>query len=200
MSRSGRIRVLGEHDLAHLPAFCGACPLGPHTHAEAESSWAAAAVARFGFCGVAVVDRDQVVGYLLVSPALNVPSTHPIAHGPRTPDSAVVMSVRVLEPYHRVGYGKHLVQAVAARLVRQAGCLEAAGATGGRSCQIPPRGWLEGVGFAPCDEAPTLGGVVRMRLDLESTVAWRPDLRWALDLVDGLVSRPAQPEHPRVRQ
>lgn len=214
MGRSGRVRPLLERDLARLPLTCPRCVLGSSSLVDADSGWASAAVDRFGLCGVVAVIDHHAVGYLLLSPALNVPATHPIAHGARTPDSAVVMSVRVLEDHRGSGVGKHLVQSAAARLLRQANCLEAIGTSGNPSCQTPPLNWLESVGFVPCDDPvgtpaglgpPTRrlpGGIaapVRMRLDLSSTVTWRPDLQWAKSWVGGWAGRPAQPEHPRSR-
>lgn len=207
MSRA-RIRRLGVPDLHRLPPTCSACPLGTELHpgldhaSNGAATWARAAEADWGFCGVGVVDQDRIVAYLLLSPPLHVPRVGPQSGFGLNPDAAVVMSVRVLEEYAGAGLGRQLVQAAAARIFRTPFvALETRGALGRGSCAVPPVGFLEAVGFRIIHPHPVQPG---LRLELSRTVNWLPDLRPALDRVFDWV-RPlppapagrAQPGHRR---
>ena len=54
-----------------------------------------------------------------------------------------------------------------------------------------PTRWLETVGFVVVREHPV---TPRLRMDLQSTVRWRPDLTAAWSRLTGLVAQPAPPE------
>lgn len=192
-----RIRRLGVSDLHRLPATCTACPLGAGQHpgldqsANKGATWARAAEADWGFCGVGVADQDRIVAYLLVSPPLHVPRVGPQSGFGLNPDAAVVMSVRVLQGYAGFGLGRQLVQAAAGRIARTPfRALETRGAPRHGACGIPPVGFLEAVGFTTIDPHPIHP---RLRLELARTVSWFPDLRPTLDRVFDWV-RPLPPE------
>lgn len=54
-----------------------------------------------------------------------------------------------------------------------------------------PTGWLEAVGFVVVRDHPA---TPRLRMDLQSTVRWRPDLAAAWSRLTGLVSQTVPPE------
>lgn len=192
-----RIRRLGVLDLHRLPPTCPTCPLGASGQpgldraANGAATWARAADADLGFCGVGVADQDRIIAYLLLSPPLHVPRVGPQSGFGLNPDAAVVMSVRVLEEYAGAGLGRQLVQAAAGRIARTPfRALETRGAPGNGACVIPPVGFLEAVGFTTIHAHPIHP---RLRLELSRTVSWLPDLRPAFDRVAGWV-RPLPPE------
>ena len=63
---------------------------------HAGDDWVRAAEQRWGLCGVAALESDEVVGYLLLAPSFTVPSGHPLSRGPRTPDGAVLLLVALI--------------------------------------------------------------------------------------------------------
>lgn len=196
MSRA-RIRRLGVPDLHRLPQTCATCPLGSGIQpgldraANGAATWARAAAADWGFCGLGAVDEERIVAFLLLSPPLHVPRLGPQSGFGLNPDAAVVMSIRVVEEYAGMGLGRQLVQAAAGRIARTSfRALETRGAPGNGACAIPPIGFLEAVGFTTIDPHPVHP---RLRLELARTVSWLPDLRPALDRVVGWV-RPIPPE------
>ncbi|WP_432559390.1 GNAT family N-acetyltransferase [Granulicoccus sp. GXG6511] len=192
-----RVRRLGTTDLHRLPETCPLCPLGAGHQpgldpgGNGAATWARAAETDWGFCGLGIVQQDRVVAYLLLASPLHVPRVGPQSGFGLNPDAAVVMSVRVLEQYARLGLGRQLVQAAAARMVRTPfQALETRSTTGRSGCAIPPPGFLEAVGFTVIDPHPL---DPRYRLDLSRTVRWVPDLRPAFDRVLDWV-RPLPPE------
>ncbi len=196
--RTHRLRPLSASGLGSLPLWnCRTALVGPG--ADPSAAWAAAAVERFGSCGVGAYDTDELIGWVVYCPALNVPSDHLLARGTRLAESAMLLAVSVRDTHRGHGIGRQLVQAAASRTVGGATCIDALGAAVPLSCEVAPVYWLTAVGFAPVDDAPLGPGPVRMRLDLGSTLRWRPDLRSAVDLLTGWVPRPGVAHEPAGR-
>jgi len=105
------------------------------------------------------------------------------------------MSVRVVEEFQRKGIGRQLVQSAAALAARRdIRALEAVGTyRDGPSCMLPAA-WLESVGFAVVRPHPL---TPRLRMDLQSTVRWRPDLGAAWHRLTALVPQSTPPEPAR---
>lgn len=187
-SRFQALRV-GELDLLPVCRECDAVPPG--------TSWAQAAVDRWGLCGMAAVAGRRVVGYVLIAPALNAPRRAAVARAPHQADSALLLAAHVQPAQRRNGLGRALVQGVAARLVRSGTpCIEAVGSVLGGTCATPPLLWLEGVGFVVSVEHPIRP---QLRLDLDRAVPWRLDLRAAWDRIAGAVVPPIAPPAPAGR-
>lgn len=182
-----RLRPLAASDLVRLSEAGHRCRLGPMLVPDA--AWAAAAVAEWGMCGVAMVLDGRVVGYALVATPLHVPRTHPLNNGGVNADAAALVAVYVSEAQQRCGYGRQLVQSTAARLVgrRHITAIDAVGSASG-VCGAPPSDWLMAVGFQPLTTDPT-----RYRLDLRGTRSWREDVAGVIQHVIGIV-RPLPPE------
>lgn len=193
MSRR-RLTNLTVGSLSALPKTCPTCLLGPGITPGLESGgkpagWARSAENDWGFCGVAAYADGAVVGYLLLSSPLHVPRIGPQSGG-LNPDAAVVMSLRVVQPYTGGGLGRQLVQSASARMMRtQFEALEVRGCSRPRCCALPPVGFLESVGFLPVDEHPV---TPRLRLEFSRTLRWVPDLRPAWERLVGWV-RPLPP-------
>jgi ribosomal protein S18 acetylase RimI-like enzyme len=193
MSRP-RLTSLTIGNLSALPMTCPSCLLGPGIKPGLDedakpTTWARSAQNDWGFCGVGAYAHGAVVGYLLISSPLHVPRTGPQSGG-LNPDAAVMMSLRVVEPYAGCGLGRQLVQSAAARLIRtQFEALEVRGSLHQRCCALPPVGFLESVGFLPVDDHPL---TPRMRLEFSRTLRWVPDLRPTLERLVGWV-RPLPP-------
>lgn len=196
--RARRLRPLSVEGLRTLPAWnCRTSLVGPD--ADPSPAWARSAMERFGSCGVSAVDNDEVVGWVLYCPALVVPTHHQLGRGPRLVDSAMLLGVAVQESHRGQGIGRQLLQTAAGRMVGGAACVDALGAAVPLSCEVAPMHWLTRVGFEPVDSAASGPGPVRMRLDLGSTLRWRPDLRSAFDLLTGWVPRPGVAQEPAGR-
>ena len=202
-----RFRRFGTADLHRLPPTCPGCPLGAELQpgldpaGNGAATWARAAEAEWGFCGLGVVDEDRVVAYLLLTSPLHLPRNGPQSGFGVNPDAAVGMSVRVLEEYAGCGLGRQLVQAAAARIARtQFQALETRACPGAGACAIPPAGFLEAVGFTAIQPHPLNP---RYRLDLSRTVRWLPDWRpvfdRVLDWVRPLPPAPAGRARPKSR-
>ncbi len=191
-----RLRPLTASSVAGLPPTCQLCPLGADRPYSEGMAWAKAADVKWGFCGIVAHNEGRVIGHLLVSPALNLPSTHPLANGPRTPDAAVVISVRTqcltsLGPQARAAITRQLVQSACAHLAGATGVLQAAASLGNGTCQAPQVNLLAQAGFH-LDHAHVIGlpaGVRRMEIELPTTAKW-VDLHHAWEALTGWVSRP----------
>ncbi|MDO5498664.1 MAG: GNAT family N-acetyltransferase [Propionibacteriaceae bacterium] len=201
MSRP-RIRRLGVPDLHRLPPTCPTCPIGPERQpgldpsANGAATWARAAEADWGFCGLSLTQAERIVAYLLVSSPLHVPRAGPQSGFGLNPDAAVVMSIRVLPEYAGSGFGRQLVQAAAARMTRtQFRALEVRGSHTSGACAIPPVDFLEAVGFHMIDPHPLHP---RLRLEFSRTARWAPNLAPALDRVLTW-ARPLPPAEPASR-
>lgn len=189
-----RLAHLTISNLSAVPRTCPTCLLGPGIVPGLEkdgepAAWARSAQNDWGFCGVAAYANGAVVGHLLLSSPLHVPRAGPQSGG-LNPDAAVVMNLRVLQPYAGCGLGRQLVQSAAARMIRtQFEALEVRGSIRPRCCALPPTGFLESVGFLPVDDHPL---TPRFRLEFSRTVRWVPDLRPAWGRLVGWV-RPLPP-------
>jgi GNAT superfamily N-acetyltransferase len=102
------------------------------------------------------------------------------------------MSARVLPEWQGKGVGRQLVQSAAAMVARRdIRALEAVGThREGPSCMLPAS-WLESVGFAVVRPHPL---TPRLRMDLQSTVRWRPQLGAAWQRLAALVPQTSTPE------
>lgn len=212
-----RLRPLSVADLAVLPADC---PCGGRRLLSTSTTWASAAVQRFGVCGVAAFDGSEPIGWLLVSPALNLPASHPLATGARDAAVAQLLQAHVVEAWRGIGIGRHLVQSLAGRLVACSDAIDALGAVAplagaaasgdGSRCLVPPASWLQQVGFAAVEPSGGLPGPMgalgrgtrlaavdgqrRMRLDLRRTRRWTPDVAGALSRALGWAAPASVPE------
>lgn len=153
-----------------------ACPYCGRT-VTPDTPWVAAAVARWGWCGVKLSTDEQVSGLLLLGPAEET-------------GHAMVMCAWVRPASVRSGYGRQLVQAASAALLsRQVRVIVARGSRGNLRCSAPPRDFLRGVGF-------TRGLDDRLwRLDLDRTVSEPTGVRGMLGrFMESL--RPVSPPEP----
>jgi hypothetical protein len=192
--RIRRFRPVTAVGLARLPETCERCPLGPSSRFSPNPSWARAAEDRWGACGLAADHDGTTIGYILVTPALTLPRSHPLTMWARTPDSAVLMSMRVFDDQASAILPQHLMQALAARLTGSVSCLEAVGTDGAPSCTTPAMSWLESVGFVKDERQRPVGfapHLHRVRMDFNTTVTWAPGLRSVWGTVHGWVSQPA---------
>lgn len=161
------------------------------TYVEASRHWAEEVTAAWGSCGYLALEQDEPVGYLTVAPGHLVPQIRSFPTIPVSPEAAVLMSVRVAEQRVGQGMGRRLVQAAAAWAARsRVEALEAVGVHGEDPC-LPPAAWLERVGFRTVRAHPLYP---RLRMDISSTVRWRPELGAAWHRLTDLVSQPVPPE------
>lgn len=200
---SRRLRPMTAADTAELPGLCATCTFWeaglsdlaiPSNHRDggvAKSEWAEGVTDHWGYCGVVASQNDIVIGYLIMAPASYVPRLAAFP-APISPHSAVVMSALVIEEHRGHGIGRQLMQSAAGLVARRdIRALEAVGTYhDGPSCMLPV-GWLEAIGFAVTRAHPT---TPRLRMDLASTVRWRPDLGAAWHRLTGLVAQPHPPE------
>ncbi|WP_460743841.1 GNAT family N-acetyltransferase [Mariniluteicoccus endophyticus] len=198
-ARHRRLRPFHVKHLEALPATCRSCPLGPlaiPALRDAEpAGWVRASEGEWGQAGVSCWDDGQIVGYLLVSTPLHVPRSGPQSGVAQRPDAAVVMSLRVIDEYARLGIGRQLVQAAAAMIARGPApfrALEVEATRAVATCALPSAEFLTAVGFEICRPDPVRP---RLRLDVDRAVRWRPHLNAAV--VDRLTAwarpLPAEP-------
>lgn len=200
---SRRFRPMTATDVAELAEPCRSCAFWEASLADLATSadqrrmgtkadWAEAVTDHWGYCGVAAYNDHELIGHLTMAPAMYVPRLAAFATTPVSPDAAVLMSVQVAEEHRGHGVGRHLVQTAAALLARRdIRALEAVGTYhDGPSCMLPAA-WLQGVGFAVVRPHPT---TPRLRMDLQTTLRWKPDLGAAWSRLTGLVTQPAMPE------
>jgi len=198
-----RFRPMTAADLAAIAEPCTRCTFwearladlatsSDREGTETKQQWAEAVTRHWGYCGVVAYNDDELIGHLTMAPAMHVPRLGAFATTPVSPDAAVVMSVRVAEEHRGHGVGRHLVQTAAALVARRdIRALEAVGTYhDGPSCMLPTA-WLESVGFAIVRPHPV---TPRLRMDLQATQRWRPDLGAAWSRLTGLVTQPAAPE------
>jgi len=199
-----RIRPLTAGDIPRLPDPCAQCTFWESSlgdlatssdhrdRTETKLEWAEAVTARWGHCGVMAVNDGEIVGFLTMAPAGFVPRLGAFATTPTSQDAAVVMSLRVVDGFQGKGIGRQLVQSAAALVVRRdIRALEAVGTyRTGPSCMVPAS-WLESVGFSVVRPHPI---TPRLRMDLQTTLRWRPDLGAAWQRLAGLVPQTVPPE------
>lgn len=198
-----RFRPMTADDLAAIPEPCRSCTFWEASLSDLATSadrrrtgtkadWAEAVTAHWGYCGVAAYNDNELIGHLAMAPAMHVPRLGAFATTPVSPDAAVLMSVQVAEEHRGHGVGRHLVQTAAALVARRdIRALEAVGTYhDGPSCMLPA-GWLQSVGFAVVRPHPV---TPRLRMDLQTTLRWKPDLGAAWSRLTGLVTQPALPE------
>lgn len=199
-----RFRPLRVADIPNLPEPCARCafwesslsdlvsPAESRDSSKVKLEWAEAVTARWGHCGVLALDDGEPIGFLTVAPASMVPRLGGFSTTPASSDAAVLMAVQVVDAWQRKGIGRQLVSSVASLLVRRdIRALEAIGTNReGPSCMTPTP-FLESVGFTVVRPHPV---TPRLRMDLQSTQRWIPDLGAAWNRLTGLVVQPASPE------
>lgn len=205
-----RFHPMTVADLALLPDPCSRCTFweeslhdlaAPDLHrdrTEVKREWAEAVTARWGYCGVVAVDGDDLLGYASLAPAGLVPRLGALTTTPVNPDVAVLLSVRVEEQHRGRGIGRQLLQSAAGLMVRRdIRAIEAiASYREGPTC-LAPAGFLERVGFAVIRPHPV---TPRLRMDLQTTARWLPDLGAAWNRLTGLMPQPAPGPEPAHRQ
>lgn len=199
-----RFRPLTAENLSALPEPCARCTFWVSSLSDLASpperrdgqrmklDWAESVISHWGYCGVLAVNDGETIGSLTMAPASKVPRLGAFATTPVSPDAAVLMGVWVDSPLRGKGIGRSLVQTAAGLLVRRdIRALEAVGTyREGPSCMVPA-GWLESVGFTLVRPHPV---TPRFRMNLQTTVRWRPDLGAAWQRLTGLVTQPNPPE------
>ena len=200
MLRTRRIRPMRASEIGLLPQPCSTCafwegslvrrPNGGQAR-TIKQEWARQVEENWGNCGLIAVDGERIIGYLTLAPPQFVPRLAAFATTPVSQDAVVVLNVRVLDGYDGHGLGRQLVQAAAAMAVkRDLRALEAVGSHRETTCMAPV-GFLEAVGFTVVRDHRVSP---RLRLDLNTTVRWQPDLGAAWHRLRGLVTRPPPPE------
>lgn len=195
------VRLTLDH-LDALPEPCRSClfwELDPVRRSRVEDrrsekdAWVSEVLREWGSCGrVALVD-DEPVGYLLYAPEAFVPGAASFPTAPVSPDAVLLTTVYV-DPAHRGGLGRMLVQGMARDLIERGGirAVEAFGDTrGGGRCVVPAE-FLGSVGFKTQRAHPVNP---RMRMELRSTLTWKDELEAALERLLGAV-RPAKTKAP----
>lgn len=201
---SRRIRPLTAADFPQLPDPCSRCTFWEASlsdlatssdhqdRAQTKLEWAEAVTARWGYCGVMAVNDGEIIGFVTMAPAMYVPRLGAFATTPVSQDAAVVMSVRVMEEFQGKGIGRQMMQSAAGLAARRdIRALEAVGTyREGPSC-MAPASWLLTVGFGVVRPHPV---TPRLRMDLQTTVRWKPDLGAAWQRLTGLVPQGVPPE------
>lgn len=186
-------------DLAGLPRTCPDCD----RIAPVGAGWVQQTVRAWGQCGWrldggpgASTDgspAELTRAAILVAPSQHRPYAGPLASTPLSPDSAVLVSLRIVPEFRGAGIGRRLVQASAALAVRRGyKGLEAIGTRGPQSCCLLSVDWLCSVGFQVSRDHPM---TPRLRMDLATTVSWRTDLEAAWQRLTDLVA-PSPPPEP----
>ncbi len=142
---------------------------------------AAAAERTWGLCGVLACQDQQLIGMLVLGPAGAKPADRAAAARLSRMTAAWVDTGR-----RGAGLGRQLVQSAAAELTRRNLCALEAIAHPRRM----PVEWLLAVGFRTVQPHPL---APRLRMDLTTTVRWRPDLAAAWHRIAGLVPAPLPP-------
>lgn len=188
---SRRIASLTPADLPDLPTCAGGHP----DLVTDDVAWPRLAMDHLGLCGVSAHQNGEVVAYALVTPSFAVPDGHPLAPAPRTPDAAALLVLWVDESYARQGWGRQLIQSLAARLTGQVQVIEAASSDHAPTCCEPSSDLLEGIGFSPTG----LPGRYHLRLDqtLETESPWPRAVSRAAARMAAWVQQP-RPEPGRV--
>ncbi len=208
-----RISELHPSGLRSLTPRCSRCSLlapGAADVVTDESGgrdWPEAAEAALGFCGVVATVDGRAVGYLLASSASAVRDCRRRAGtclglDDFSPDALVLVGVYVDPRWREMGVGRDLVRGLAARAAgRGVAAIEASASWPPRlsraaSCAQPPSRWLQAVGFRLVRERPF---DPRWRLDLATTVRWRPALSRAWQRISDAM-RPAPTAEPAHRE
>ncbi|WP_420176338.1 hypothetical protein [Luteococcus sp. OSA5] len=204
MRRNPRVHLVVPGDLPRLLPTCQGHGNLDGLLQDPSASWARAAMDQWGLCGAALLDdQAQPCAQMMICPGLQLPTGHPLVNWSKTPEAAYLLALVTTpasdpRPTAEDPRVKVLVQALARQLSGQVATVEAAARRESGTCLEPPSAWLAAAGFTVVPEARA-DGRVRMRLDLESTVRWRPGLGRARALLEGLVPRPLPPVEPTGR-
>ncbi len=212
-----RYRVLTPKGLAAISDPCGRCGYGFAAGDDAHPvenvpvgppEWTRAVADRWGLCGLAAHVNGDTPGYLTMAPSELVPFVSLPGPGGSSadvfsPDAAVVMAVAVCRDYRGRGLGRNLVRAAIAQLSkRQIGTVEAIGTysalgiphadgADASTMLLLPVGFWQALGFRVVRHHPI---TPTLRLDVSTTVRWRPDFAAAWHRLAGLVSQPSPPQ------
>jgi len=199
-----RFRPLRVADIPNLPEPCARCafwetslgdlvyPADHRDDSKVKLEWAETVTARWGYCGVLALNDGEPIGFLTMAPSALVPRLGGFSTTPMSPGAAVLMSAQVIDGFRGKGIGRQLVSSAASLLVRRdIRALEAIGTNReGPSCMTPTP-FLESVGFTIIRPHPV---TPRLRMDLQSTQRWIPDLGAAWNRLTELVGQPTSPE------
>ncbi len=166
--------------------------------AAEKDAWLSTVLREWGSCGRVAMLDDQPVGHVLYAPPAFVPGagSHPTA--PVSADAVLLTTAYVAPEHAGGGWGRMLVQSMAADLVARGGirAVEAFGDAGGtRGRCVVSADFLAHVGFRTHRAHPT---TPRMRMDLRSALTWKDEVEAALERLVGVV-RPSGAPVPSLR-
>lgn len=192
MASSAHVRALTRDNVEHLALNCRSCTRweldAVHSArasragagAAAKAQWLSTTLLEWGSCGQVSYVDDQPVGYITYAPPAFLPGLAAFATSPVAPDAVGLATVYIDPMYRGRGYGRVLVRAAAADLVRRGvRAMEVIATEQSTSCLVPAE-FLRAVGFTTVRSHPM---TPRLRLDLKSTVSWREDVEAALDRI-----------------
>ncbi|MEI2715107.1 MAG: GNAT family N-acetyltransferase [Nocardioides sp.] len=207
---SRKIVPLTGDRLATLPPEVAGCLFWEYAPVEreridtedrlvAKQAWLRRVESEWGGCGQVALLGDEVRGLMVYAPGSLLPGIAALPSAPASPDAVVMGAAWVAPDRRRHGVGRMLVQAMARDLVKRGDvrAVEAFGVQAGPAtgCVLPAV-FLGATGFRTQRSHPYL---VRMRMDLATTRPWRDEVESALDLIAGVVRRPAPPVRPEAR-
>jgi GNAT superfamily N-acetyltransferase len=152
-----------------------------------KEAWVSTVLLEWGSCGkVAYVD-GVAAGYVLYVPPAYSPRSMAFPTSPVSPDAVLLTTAFVRPEFAGAGLGRMLVQAAAKDLrLRGVRAIEAFGdLRWERSACLLPAGHLLAVGFKTVRPHPRYP---RLRLELRTTVSWREDVEYAMELLLGTMA------------
>ncbi len=166
---------------------------------QEKQGWLSVVLREWGSCGRVLLVDDEVAGYVVYAPPQLVPGAGAFATAPVSHDAVLLTTAHVLPGHRRNGFGRLLVQAMAADLIDRGAvrAVEAFGRRGsipgGATCATPDE-FLARVGFRTVRAHPT---TPRMRMDLRTVLTWREEVEAALGRLVGAVRPAPVPETAR---
>ena len=160
-------------------------------------AWEYAVEAEAGFFGRALLDGDNVLGWMHTAPAHLVSSSHSLPAGPPAADAFLLMCAYFYDEQYLTGFQRLLQETQAALKHRRVAALEAFAATRSpveerfrgylRETNLFNPEVLEGNGFRPVRR---VGDVSRYRLELATLVATSRRSRAWEELEPGAAAQP----------